>query len=398
MNIGMVLRGKFPPDIRIEKEARTLIKAGHKLYLLAHSFSNGEIEEVIDGIQVRNIYIHKNDLKKFINNVVFAYTFIDKNWECEIERFVRDFDIDVLHIHDLPLVGVGIRVGRKYGIPIVADLHENYPAAIQVTKGSKKRRWLLKRLRDFNWWSNYEKHCLPQVEHIIVVVEEAKERLIAEGILIEKVTIVSNTEDIAVFKSQKIDQDIIKRYNDDFIISYIGNFGPHRGIDCAIRAMQQIIKDVDRAKLLLIGGKVRHMKEMERLVKSLNLEEFIELSSWQSFEKVPTFIKASDICLVPHHRSGHTDTTIPHKLFQYMLMEKPVVVSDCRPLRRIVEETGCGLVFISGSADDLANKILQLWKDPHLMQKCGENGKAAVLKKYNWQITGKALTDLYSNL
>ena len=39
--------------------------------------------------------------------------------------------IEVLHVHDLPLVGVALAVAKKYGIKVVADLHENYPAMLR---------------------------------------------------------------------------------------------------------------------------------------------------------------------------------------------------------------------------------------------------------------------------
>lgn len=34
MNIGMILNRRFSPDIRVEKEARTLINAGYRVHLL----------------------------------------------------------------------------------------------------------------------------------------------------------------------------------------------------------------------------------------------------------------------------------------------------------------------------------------------------------------------------
>ena len=42
-------------------------------------------------------------------------------------------------------------------------------------------------------------------------------------------------------------------FRDKFIISYVGGFGPHRGLQTAIEAMPQVIKAIPNARLVLIG-------------------------------------------------------------------------------------------------------------------------------------------------
>ena len=90
---------------------------------------------------------------------------------------------------------------------------------------------------------------------------------------------------------------------------------------------------------------------------------------------------------------------VPHKLFQYMIFEKPVVVSTCAPLKRIVEETESGLTFRAEDPRNLAQRILTLYKSPELYANFGENGKAAAtLGKYSWQHHSDLLVKLYSSL
>jgi len=49
--------------------------------------------------------------------------------EESIDRYVLDNGLDVLHVHDLPAVASALSVARRRGIPVVYDMHENYPAA-----------------------------------------------------------------------------------------------------------------------------------------------------------------------------------------------------------------------------------------------------------------------------
>jgi glycosyltransferase involved in cell wall biosynthesis len=80
-----------------------------------------------------------------------------------------------------------------------------------------------------------------------------------------------------------------------------------------------------------------------------------------------------------------------------MLLSKPVVVSSCKPLKRVIEETGGGRVFQAGDANSLAQTILQL-QDPQLRHRLGEAGRQAVMAKYNWQNTSKKLVGVYHKI
>ena len=102
------------------------------------------------------------------------------------------------------------------------------------------------------------------------------------------------------------------------------------------------------------------------------------------------------IGLVPHVKSAHTDSTIPHKLFQYMARRLPVVVSNCVPLQRIVTDTRCGIVYESGNAQSMA-VCLEEWNSDK-RARMGIAGLTAVQKTYNWTSPGTNLLNLYQQL
>jgi glycosyltransferase involved in cell wall biosynthesis len=397
MKIGMVLDKVFPPDIRVEKEARTLLKAGYELFLLCMSVPNLLDDDIYEGINLRRRdFFHKPSLiiskfKTLINRLTFKnYKLIDT-----IEKFVDENSIDVLHVHDLPMVKSALIAGKRRGIPVVADLHENYPAAIRfyLTSANFRARFLNGTKR----WKRYENYCLKRVNHIIVVVDEAKERVVNDyNISEEKVTIVSNTEDVDFFEGFNLSQSLIDSYKDYFVITYVGGFGPHRGLDVPVKAMPILKERIPNVKLLLVGED-GNRAELERFASDLGVSQNVDFTGWQPFDLMPSYISLSDICLVPHHSNPHTDSTIPHKIFQYMLMRKPVVVSSCKPLARIMNETQAGLVFESGNSDDFARVCLELL-DADKRKQFGENGRRAVMEKYNWEKTGEYLVKVYENI
>ena len=81
--------------------------------------------------------------------------------------------------------------------------------------------------------------------------------------------------------------------------------------------------------------------------------------------------------------TGHTNTTVPNKLFDYMACGLPVVASDAIPLKRIITEENCAVAFRSGDSKDLTRAI---WEVYCSKVDYGENGKKAAMTKYNWQI------------
>jgi glycosyltransferase involved in cell wall biosynthesis len=107
-------------------------------------------------------------------------------------------------------------------------------------------------------------------------------------------------------------------------------------------------------------------------------------------------ISRADIALIPHLKTAHTDSTIPHKLFQYMYAGIPIIASDCAPLKRIIEETATGLCFRNQDPLSFAETVEQLMGDPAFREKIPANGKKWVEKKYNWASDASVLCALYS--
>lgn len=110
-------------------------------------------------------------------------------------------------------------------------------------------------------------------------------------------------------------------------------------------------------------------------------------------------MRFANVNVIPHKSNGHTDNTIPHKLFQAMMVGRPVLVSSSAPLKRIINKTEAGLVFQAGDSEDCSKKVLELYKDKQLQEKLGRNGKNATIHgDMNWERTSVTLINLYKSL
>lgn len=250
-------------------------------------------------------------------------------------------------------------------------------------------------------WKRLEKSCIQQADRVVTLVEEMNDYYVkCHGLNMKNAVVVMNVEDLEAFRGMKINKEICDTYKGSFNISYIGGFEPLRGIDTAIRAMPKILKKIPSARLLLVGGEGTKAYEegLKNLCKKLKVEEHVFFTGWVPFQQVPSYISASDVCLVPHYASDATNVGVPHKLFQYMALEKPVVVTNAKALQRIVEESECGIVIPSGDYDRMAEAIVKLHDNKGYAKMLGLNGRRAVERKYNWTNESRKLCQLYEEL
>jgi glycosyltransferase involved in cell wall biosynthesis len=375
MKICKIWHGDYPWDVRVEKIVNTLTTAGNEVCLVCANNKNLPREEKIN----EKFKIYR--LPRLFSLPLFFNPFCHRI----IKEVISKEKINLLLVRDLPLALTATNIGRKYNIPVIFDMAENFPAALQAYKNPIYGPILL-----CNAWlpRKIERLSVEMANHILVVTEEQVARLMSLGVPREKMTIVRNTPDLSFLNLvEKSGSDL--RENGSLTLLYIGKIDPHRGVGTAIKALSEVIKKLPQTKLILVGeGKSR--AKLVTMAKTLGLENNVRFTGWLNLKTALSYIKISDICLIPHLVSAHTDTTLPNKIFDYMALAKPVIVSNARPLERIVKEEQCGLVFRSQDAPDLAEKILQL-QERGLRDKFGSRGKESVMRKYNWNNDAKSL-------
>ena len=391
----MILDNEFTGDLRVENEVIALQNAGHEVFLLCLNYGSKKNHEKFHGAEIFRISISKFVKKKLVglNNTIFNLYPIF--WSIYIKRFIVQNNIEVLHVHDLWMLNSAFKANEKFNLPIVSDLHENFVNALNHYRFANTfpGNILISKKR----WERCEIEWTNKADKIITVIEEAVARYKTLGIAEEKISVVPNYVNLESFLADPIDEGIINKFKDNFMVTYVGGFDVHRGLESSLRSVPKIIEVVKNLKFVLVGTGI-NFGELVKLSKELKIEQYVSFEGWQPHEKLSSYIKASDICLVPHLKTVHTDNTIPHKLFQYMIFEKPVVASNCTPIERIINETGAGLTYNSNDENDLASKVIMLYNDPQLRNELGLKGKEAALEKYNWDKAALNLIDVYKKL
>lgn len=404
MNIGMLLNGNYPADIRVRKEAETLVQY-HNVFVLCKKSPRDKVYEVVNGVQVIRKIEYKNLAHEGVIDVIASVSFIHPFFKDLLPYFIKENKIDVLHVHDLPLAKVAFLAARKYHLKTVLDLHENYPAALMTWFSWRKSKIIrLKNKLFFSYkrWSSYEARIIKKYDEIIAVVDEMKQRLIQQhGISENKITIVPNAEKKEFVKN--FNSELSNYFNDlkdKFIISYVGGFGPHRGLHTAILGMKEICKKIPNALLVLVGPANKDVRDyLKNLVLENQLENFVQIRGSEPFENVVNIMKSSSINIIPHISNEHTESAVPHKFYQILLSGKPILVSDCAPMKRLIDEYDIGTYFESESPISFTTSVLEIHSEySKALEKAKRGNHESLNGELNWEFTSKNLVHLYDNL
>jgi len=392
----MLLDNEFPPDPRVENEINTLGSAGFEIHLLCYNFRDQPGYEIINGMHIHRFKINKQVAKKLLG-LILTLPFFKIIWKKQVTSLLKRINPDAIHLHDLPLCILAGYIKKNFNIPVIADMHENYPYL--VSEQPYMNRFPGKMFLSKDKWFKKEQVWLDKTDHIITVAEEMKNRLGIDVVKKNKnIIVVPNTINVNLFvKVQKPDPNIRNRFKDFYNIIYIGGFDSLRGLDLLLEAMAILKNELGELRLILVGDGSNRM-ELQNISTVSGLNDRVYFEGLQPSSSIGSYIESAHIGIIPHVRTVQTDNSSPNKLFQYMYYKKPVISSNCTSLEKIVTETGCGLIFEDRNSSDLALQIRFLFNNRDNAIKMGEKGFDAVMNRLNWDITSRPLLDLYRKL
>jgi glycosyltransferase involved in cell wall biosynthesis len=394
MKIGMILDATFPPDPRVENEAVSLINAGHQVFLFCLKYADEKSIENINGIEIRRYKSNKLEYKlSALAYTVPFYTFLMQK---KIHKFIKDTEIESLHIHDIRIAQAVFNGNKKFNLPVVLDLHDNMPEVMKLYPHLQKfpGKYIISPKK----WKQKEEEFIKKATKVITVspefIETLQTRLPSEE---EKFILVPNTIRASFFEEYTVDASIIEKYKNKFVILYLGDTHVRRGLQTAISAVDTLKDKIPNIKLVIVGKNTTDVVLIQQ-VEDLKLHDFVDFEGWQNVALFQSYILSSAVCISPLHRNLQHDVAYANKIFQYMSLGKPLLVSDAIAQKRLIERINSGLVHQEKDVEDFSDKILKLFSDEKLRTELGENGKNFVRNEFSWEQTSKKLLHLYDNL
>lgn len=384
----MVLEGEFPPDIRVENEIDSLYKEGHNVHIACTTRLRRAEIEVKSTMTIHRKPISLLVYKSSVGALRFPMYFLF--WRKFLNQLSSSINFDIIHVHDLPLAIVGYEIAKKAKARFVLDLHEHWPSLLSVS--THTQTFLGKILSKNVQWMKYEFKMCGLADAIIVISEEFKSRLIGFGVPAHKIHIVSNTLNLDIVNGIKTFEK-----SERFEMFYGGGINKHRGLEIVIDAIPEIVKTIPDF-LFKIVGTGNYLDELKNRIKQKGVSNHVSFTGYLPFENLMEQLSASNISVIPFMRNDHSEIAVPHKLFQYIFMEVPILASNCSTISRILNETNGGMVYKWDSVIDFAEKTTEIFQNYSSWQQKMKKAKELVLTKYNWNIDSGKLIQLYDDL
>ena len=397
MKIGMFLDNFFPPDSRVENEAYSLIRAGHRVYLFSLDYQGIEPNrENIRGIEVCRY--RAGWLTYKLSALACSFPFFHRIVKKKIRHFLSEIQPDALHVHDIVIARAVMDANAQSinPLPVTLDLHENRPEIMRFYPHLK--RFPGKYLINIDRWHIEQKALIKRADKVVLVTPEAVEVAVSTtGEPVSKFLVIPNTIEKDIYFNYPVNQKLVRQLKKGFNLVYTGDTGLRRGTDTAIRALSKVIELLPEARLILVG-KSTEDEVLKALVMDLGLAAYVIFEGWQDVSLFPSYIQGAAACISPLKRNLHHDTTYANKLFQYMAGKRPLLVSDCTAQAQLVKQVGCGMVHEAENAQALADCLLYLYQNPTEAKRMGERGYRAVVDTYHWQQTSQPLINHYGQL
>ncbi len=228
----------------------------------------------------------------------------------------------------------------------------------------------------------------PQIKHLICTQYEVNA---------DKIMVSSNGADTNLFRPMET-KKAKKELNLDGKVRYVcfvGSLGRWKRVYYLIRAAPEILEKCPDAGFLVVGdGKFK--KELMNLAQGEGVLDRFVFTGSVSYEDVPKYINASEVCVAPAARDAKIKVTgsSPLKIFEYMACGKPVVTGNVEGGRAVIIESAAGRVVNPEHSSELAGTIVELLKDKRLSQRLGQNGRKVVVERYSWASVVKRVAEV----
>ena len=352
-------------DTRIfVKECSSLARVeGYEVSLVV---ADGMGDEVMNGVKIYDVGKIDGRLNRIFKTTQRVF------------KKAKELDSDIYHIHDSELIPIGLKL-KKFGGKVIFDSHEDVPKELMGKPYLNKM--LLKIIAAL--FSIYEKRSCCKFDYIVTATPALKEKFLK---------INSNVVDVNNFPIIKeLSNNILWEEKDDRVC-YVGVISESRGI----REMVKSFEYYSNARLNL-GGKF-NQKSLQEEVTNYQSWESVDFLGYLTRDEVASVLHRSKAGLVTLHDMENYRDALPVKMFEYMVASLPVISSNNKLWKSIIDRHQCGICVDPMNPKEIAEAIKYIIEHPNEAKIMGKNGKKAIYEMYNWENEEKKLFNIYNVL
>ena len=372
--VANVVLNNFKNDSRVLKESISLQNAGYKVEVVALWEDGLKERDNIQGISVHRVKLKSKNWSK--NKVVQLLKYFEF-----LYKVVKEYkDYNIIHCNDLNALPVGFIIKRFFNkdIKVVYDAHE-YETEINGLIGIQKT--LTKKL---------EKFLIRYANKVITVSDAIAKEYKKLYPFIEEPKLVLNTPPYKKIEKKDLFREKLEIDKNKTIFLYQGGLSKGRGIEILLETFKNI--DVKNAVIVFMGyGPLdKEIKKASEKYNNIYFHEAVSPDVLLNYTSSADFgiSTIEDICLSYRY-------CLPNKMFEYLMADIPVIVSNLPEMKKLIKEYKVGVVAKENTPKGLKEAIQEAVK---LDKKELQQNIQKVKELYNWEKQEEALLKVYREL
>ena len=354
-------------DVRIfHKECVSFAKAGYDMTLVQQG---NDYEK--DGVHIVGFgAIASNRWKRMLFTAKNAY------------KAALSVDADIYHLHDPELLPYGLKLKKK-GKKVVFDSHEFYAEQI------KYKGYIPGFLRPMvaKLFDKRQKRIFRKIDGLVFPC-------LVEG----KNPFAGCCKHIAMVNNAPMLQELYDHYDPNAVKT--ARSACHLGSLTHDRGITHLVEAAGLTDCTVYLGGIFDSQEYEAKIKSLPGFSHVKYLGHLNRQQVLSTLLQSQVGIATLLNVGQYDKlwNLPTKVYEYMALSIPCVLSDTPYIRQAAEKYRFGICVDPADPQQIAAAIRHLLDHPEDARQMGENGRRAVKEEFNWGIEEKKLFALYEDI
>lgn len=289
----------------------------------------------------------------------------------QIEEYIQEDGIDLLHTHGYKADLYGYVAARRSRKPVVATCHNwvGGTAALGI-------------------YNHLDRMALKRFNALAAVSDAVAQRLLDSGVPARKIKTIANGIDVEPFeRAQPLPAPTFDR---DKVVGMVARLDLQKGFEYLLRAVRELCGVFRELKVVIVGeGPDR--KAIEDMIRQYGLQSTVILAGKQS--DMPGVYAATDIFVLPSLNEG-----LPMTILEAMAASKPVIATKVGAIPTLIRNGETGLLVEARDTDGLRNAIARLLSDPDLCRRMGAEGHDWVSRNYTSEAMALKYRQMYEEV
>jgi glycosyltransferase involved in cell wall biosynthesis len=243
--------------------------------------------------------------------------------------------------------------GALLRVPYVYDMHSSLPLQITDWNFSASRTVI----RLFGWVERFSIRGARAVIAISPAVARVAQKVDPD---VPILTIINHFEtgdapDAAAAAAIRARHNIAA---DRRVVLYTGSFVPLQALDMLVDAVPLVVREVDDALFLLVGGQEAEISALRAQAERLGVADRIVFERTRPQQEMPAYMAAAEVLVSPRIKGINP----PGKLLSYLASGRPLVATDTLVHNQLLDHT-CAILTAPDAAS-LAQGLVRALTDP----------------------------------